>query len=88
VSEAGERTAAIERRTKESDVRIEVNLDGTGDSEVSTGIPFFDHMLASFARHGLFDLRLTAKGDLAWARRRASAATARWCCPWPRPRSR
>ncbi|MCK5328274.1 MAG: imidazoleglycerol-phosphate dehydratase HisB [Candidatus Latescibacteria bacterium] len=65
MSEAGERTAAVERRTKESDVRIEINLDGTGDYEVSTGIPFFDHMLASFARHGLFDLRLTAKGDLA-----------------------
>jgi imidazoleglycerol-phosphate dehydratase len=65
VSEAGERTAAVERRTTESDVRIEINLDGTGDYEVSTGIPFFDHMLASFARHGLFDLRLTAKGDLA-----------------------
>ncbi len=65
MSEAGERTAAVERRTTESDVRIEINLDGTGDYEVSTGIPFFDHMLASFARHGLFDLRLTAKGDLA-----------------------
>ena len=65
MSEAGERAAAVERRTKESDVRIEINLDGTGDYEVSTGIPFFDHMLASFARHGLFDLRLTAKGDLA-----------------------
>ncbi len=65
MSKAGERTAAVERRTKESDVRIEINLDGTGDYDVSTGIPFFDHMLASFARHGLFDLRLTAKGDLA-----------------------
>lgn len=65
MSKAGERTAVVERRTQESDVRIEINLDGTGDYEVSTGIPFFDHMLASFARHGLFDLRLTAKGDLA-----------------------
>lgn len=59
------RVAAVERRTRESDVRVEINLDGSGDYEVSTGIPFFDHMLQSFARHSLFDLRLTAKGDLA-----------------------
>ena len=65
MSRTGDRTAAVERRTKESEIRVEVDLDGTGEYEVSTGIPFFDHMLESFAKHGLFDLRLTAKGDLA-----------------------
>jgi imidazoleglycerol-phosphate dehydratase len=65
VSKARARTAVVERRTKESDVRIEINLDGTGQYDVSTGIPFFDHMLESFARHGLFDLQIAAKGDLA-----------------------
>jgi imidazoleglycerol-phosphate dehydratase len=65
VSETRERTAAVERRTQETDVRIELGLDGSGEYEISTGIPFFDHMLESFARHGLFDLRVTAKGDLA-----------------------
>jgi len=65
VSRKGDRTAAVERRTKESEIRVEVDLDGSGEYEVSTGIPFFDHMLESFAKHGLFDLRLTAKGDLA-----------------------
>jgi len=52
------------RKTKETEVQVEIDLDGTGDFEVSTGIPFFDHMLESFAKHGLFDLRLRAKGDL------------------------
>lgn len=65
MSRKGDRTAAVERRTKESEIRVEVDLDGSGEYEVSTGIPFFDHMLESFAKHGLFDLRLTAKGDLA-----------------------
>lgn len=65
MSRTGDRTAAVERRTKESEIRVEVDLDGSGEYEVSTGIPFFDHMLESFAKHGLFDLRLTAKGDLA-----------------------
>jgi imidazoleglycerol-phosphate dehydratase len=65
VSKARGRTAVVERRTQESDVRIEINLDGTGEYDVSTGIPFFDHMLESFARHGLFDLQIAAKGDLA-----------------------
>ena len=58
------RTASVERKTRESDVRVEIDLDGSGEYEVTTGIPFFDHMLQSFARHSLFDLRLTAKGDL------------------------
>jgi len=60
-----QRTASIERNTKETQIRIELDLDGRGDYQVSTGVPFFDHMLESFARHGLFDLRLAAKGDLA-----------------------
>jgi len=65
MSEEQKRSAAVERKTAESDVRIEIDLDGSGDSEISTGIPFLDHMLESFAKHGLFDLRLAAKGDLA-----------------------
>ncbi len=58
------RSAAVERKTRETDVRVEIDLDGRGEYEISTGIPFFDHMLESFAKHGLFDLRITAKGDL------------------------
>ena len=59
-----ERTASLTRKTKETDIRIELDLDGSGTYEVSTGIPFFDHMLESFAKHALFDLRLEAKGDI------------------------
>jgi imidazoleglycerol-phosphate dehydratase len=59
------RRALLERRTKETDIRAELQLDGTGQYEVETGIAFFDHMIESFAKHGLFDLRLRAKGDLA-----------------------
>jgi imidazoleglycerol-phosphate dehydratase len=59
------RRAQLTRKTKETEIRIELDLDGGGSYEVSTGIPFFDHMIESFAKHGLFDLRLQAKGDLA-----------------------
>jgi imidazoleglycerol-phosphate dehydratase len=59
------RTARLQRNTKETQIELELDLDGRGDYAVSTGIPFFDHMLESFARHGLFDLTLRAKGDLA-----------------------
>jgi imidazoleglycerol-phosphate dehydratase len=59
------RTATIERKTRETEVSIELSIDGTGEYEISTGIPFFDHMLESFAKHGMFDLRLRAQGDLA-----------------------
>jgi imidazoleglycerol-phosphate dehydratase len=59
------RTATVRRKTKETDVEIELSLDGEGGYSVETGIPFFDHMLESFAKHALFDLRLRAKGDLA-----------------------
>ncbi len=58
------RTAAITRKTSETDIDMYLNLDGKGDTEIDTGIGFFDHMLNSFARHGLFDLKLTVKGDL------------------------
>ncbi len=63
-AESGERRATVERKTRETDVIVELDLDGAGESTVATGIPFLDHMLESFAKHGLFDLRLTAKGDL------------------------
>ena len=58
------REAVIERTTSETSIRTRLNLDGTGVSNVHTGIPFFDHMLTLFARHGLFDLDLDAKGDI------------------------
>jgi imidazoleglycerol-phosphate dehydratase len=59
------RTATIERKTRETEISIELAIDGTGEYDISTGIPFFDHMLESFAKHAMFDLRLRAKGDLA-----------------------
>ena len=58
------RYAKIERKTKETDIVLELNLDGTGKAEISTGIGFFDHMLHSFAKHGFFDMKLFVKGDL------------------------
>ena len=59
-----DRQATVERRTRETDISVELRLDGSGEAHVETGIPFFDHLLDSFARHGLFDLRVRAKGDL------------------------
>lgn len=58
------RTATITRTTKETDIQLTINLDGTGTTDVETGIGFFDHMLDAFGRHGLFDLTVRAKGDL------------------------
>ena len=58
------RIAKVSRVTKETNIELELNLDGTGIAEVDTGIAFFDHMLISFAKHGLFDLRLKAIGDI------------------------
>ena len=58
------RSSEITRVTKETDIRLSLNLDGSGKAEIDTGIGFFDHMLNSFARHGLFDLRVKVKGDL------------------------
>ena len=58
------RTAQIRRKTKETRIELRLNLDGHGKADVATGIPFFDHMLDLVSRHGGFDLRLAAKGDL------------------------
>ena len=58
------RIAQIERNTKETQIRVRVNLDGTGEAKLNTGIGFFDHMLDQIARHGLIDLEVVAKGDL------------------------
>lgn len=58
------RTASESRVTKETRIEVELNLDGTGAAEVSTGLPFFDHMLDQLGRHGGFDLAVTASGDL------------------------
>jgi imidazoleglycerol-phosphate dehydratase len=58
------RSATLERKTSETEIRLTLNLDGSGVSKISTGIAFFDHMLSLFSKHGLFDLELTAKGDI------------------------
>lgn len=58
------RSARIQRTTNETDISLALDLDGTGAVDASTGIGFFDHMLAAFARHGLFDLDVRVKGDL------------------------
>lgn len=57
------RTAAVERQTKETKISLEINIDGKGAYDVTTGVPFLDHMLELFAKHGLFDLKITALGD-------------------------
>ena len=58
------RTAEVTRNTNETQIVVSVNLDGTGKGEISTGIPFFDHMLQLFSKHGYFDLSIEAKGDI------------------------
>lgn len=58
------RTATIERNTKETKIRVTLELDGTGTGEINTGIGFFDHMLEGFARHGFFDLKAACQGDV------------------------
>lgn len=63
-TEKPERTAHVERMTKETKIVLTLNLDGSGKAEVDTGIGFFDHMLNSFARHGFFDLTCKVEGDL------------------------
>ena len=58
------RTATIDRKTAETEIRVELNLDGSGTSNICTGVGFFDHMLTLLAKHGAFDLNVSAKGDL------------------------
>ncbi len=58
------RIARVERKTKESDIVVEINLDGTGDVHIDTGVPFFDHMLTSLGTHASFDLTVRATGDV------------------------
>lgn len=59
-----ERSASIERNTLETQIRVSVNLDGTGNSQLNTGVPFLEHMLDQVARHGVIDMEIQAKGDL------------------------
>ena len=58
------RAAEVERKTRETQVKVVLKVDGTGHGEIATGVPFLDHMLESFARHGFFDLKVEAHGDL------------------------
>ncbi|MDE7051453.1 MAG: imidazoleglycerol-phosphate dehydratase HisB [Lachnospiraceae bacterium] len=58
------RSVSVSRKTGETDIKIKLDIDGTGKADINTGIGFFDHMLNSFARHGLFDLEVSVKGDL------------------------
>ncbi len=59
-----DRCAALERKTRETQIKVELVLDGSGRAEIATGVPFLDHMLDSFARHGFFDLKVNARGDV------------------------
>ena len=59
-----QRVAKVQRDTQETQIEVELNLDGTGDHSLETGLPFFEHMLTQVARHGVIDLRVRAKGDL------------------------
>lgn len=61
---AAERSVILARTTRETDIRLSLNLDGSGQWQVDTGVPFFDHMLSHVAMHGLFDLELAARGDI------------------------
>ena len=58
------RSAKVSRKTKETDITVSLEVDGTGQAAIETGMPFFNHMLESFTRHGLFDIRIKAKGDI------------------------
>ncbi len=61
---AKNRTAKLNRKTKETDIKIELNIDGNGESKIDTGLKFLDHMLESFSKHGFFDLKVKAIGDI------------------------
>jgi imidazoleglycerol-phosphate dehydratase len=63
-AKAAARIGEVRRHTKETDIRLRLDLDGAGQSQISTGLPFLDHMLDLFAKHGLFDLEIVCKGDL------------------------
>ena len=58
------RTAKVSRKTKETDITVELEIDGAGQASIQTGMPFFNHMLDSFSRHGFFNIQIAAKGDL------------------------
>ena len=58
------RTAKVERKTKETDIKLSINLDGEGKYTIDTSIPFIDHMLSLMSKHGLFDMKIKAKGDI------------------------
>jgi imidazoleglycerol-phosphate dehydratase len=58
------RTAKVSRKTKETDITVELEIDGAGQASIQTGMPFFNHMLDSFSRHGFFNIKIAAKGDL------------------------
>ena len=64
MSNSETRQAGIHRKTSETDIDLFIRIDGSGDAQVDTGIGFFDHMLKSFAKHGMFDLKLNVTGDL------------------------
>lgn len=64
MSEIAPRSAKVERNTNETQISVEINLDGTGKLQCETGLPFLDHMLDQIARHGLIDIEINAKGDL------------------------
>jgi imidazoleglycerol-phosphate dehydratase len=59
-----ERRARVERSTRETEITVEIDLDGSGSGEIDTGVPFFDHLLTALSRHGLIDLRVKARGDV------------------------
>ena len=59
-----QRKAKVQRKTSEVDVTIQINLDGRGEYKINTGVPFFDHMLEQFSKHGYFDLEINAEGDI------------------------
>jgi len=64
MSDQAPRTARVERTTRESSIVVELNLDGTGQTQIATSVPFYDHMLTAFGQHGSFDLTVDARGDI------------------------
>ncbi|MDU5854879.1 MAG: imidazoleglycerol-phosphate dehydratase, partial [Varibaculum cambriense] len=58
------RRGKVTRKTAESEITVEINLDGTGKSQISTGVPFYDHMLTALSKHSLIDMNIAARGDI------------------------